>query len=110
MYYRLKQTDFDGKFEYYGPVSITICSDGELQLIMQNIFDGQLSGSVISKENTELKIEIVDMEARIIRNEKLNVLKGANSLQLDLNGMNKGVYIIKLSNEKNLVIARFVKL
>lgn len=109
-YYRLKQTDYDASFEYYGPISVFFSASDEWNLILQNISDAEeLNGTLILPEENNVQIEIIDLQGRRIKNEFLVASKGANLLQLDLKNIKSGMYFIKAYNNKKAVTKRFVK-
>ena len=110
-YYRLKQTDFDGRQEYYGPVSVSCSSNSKWNLIFQNIiYDDELKGSLFLPEKSEINIVIVDLQGRIIKEEKLLAHDGSNFLRIELNDVEKGLYFIKVYNREKEVVKKFVKL
>ncbi|MBI3501963.1 MAG: T9SS type A sorting domain-containing protein [Bacteroidetes bacterium] len=110
LYYRLKQVDFNGKYEYYGPISAQCQPTDEWNLILENIFsDEELKGTLISPENSEVTLSIIDLQGRIINYEKINAEKGSNFFEMDLNKINAGIYFLRVSSEKNMLTKKFVK-
>jgi len=111
IYYRLKQTDYDGMYKYYGPIAVNSASTDDWNLLFKNpIEDEMLVGTLLTKENTTAQLEIIDLQGRIILKEKIVGEKGINQIQIDLRNAEPGTYFIKINNEKNFVIKRFVKL
>lgn len=110
LYYKLKQTDFDGKYEYFGPISLELCSDDELQLVLQNIFeDEELQGTLLSKEDAEVTINIIDLQGRIVAQNIILCSKGSNLLQMDISSLDKGLYFIRAYNKDKKILSKFVK-
>ncbi len=86
-YYRLKQTDFNGKSEYFDIVAISRKKDNTLSAF---VYNKQLT---IQSEEPYI-IEILDLTGRIVYNNK------SQENNIDLSFLNKGIYIyrIELSN------------
>ena len=110
LFYRLKQTDFDGNFEYIGPISIKLSSHDEWEFILQNISDEELKGTLFLDDDAEITIDILDLQGRIIRRENKNSIKGSNFFQLNISNLDKGAYFIKASGNKIHALKKFVKL
>lgn len=112
IYYRLKQTDYDSRFEYFGPISVLLTSSDECNLIIKNPVLDELSGTLIVTEDEELILDIIDLQGRIITKERINALKGSNLLKIELKNIEKGIYFLKANAKKSnrQLIARFVKM
>ncbi len=115
LYYRLKQVDFDGKFEYYGPVAVNVESSNlDLSLaVYPNPFNNTLNLEFNETEAGTASISFVDVQGRIVKSislvvnkgygnypiEELNTLTdGVYFMQVSLNGMNKTVKVVKTNN------------
>lgn len=93
-YYRLKQTDLDGRFSYTKMIGVRILEGNELHL-----FPNPTSGIVFIKVNCELTEPLV-IEVRNTLGELIFMTekKPNNSScihQVDLSGLEKGLYFIK---------------
>lgn len=86
-YYRLKQTDFDGKSEYFDMVAISRKKDNQLSAF---VFDNQLT--IQSEEPYTL--QLLDLTGRVVYSNK------SQKNNIDLSFLSKGIYIyrIELSN------------
>lgn len=104
VYYRLKQTDFDGKFEYFSPISINL--SGEKEKIL-SVFPNPVS----IKESLNLMFELPDAEKDAdVKITIYNVLgekihsqifeysggKQLNQIELQQKKFEKGVYFIRV--------------
>jgi len=111
LYYRLKQVDFDGKYEYFGPVSVSISPPDEWELILQNIpAEKELTGTLLVPKDAEAIIQIIDLQGRLVKQEKLSVQKGLNFIQINLTSAEVGIYFVKLYNDKNILVRKISKL
>ena len=110
-FYRLKQNDYDGRREYYGPVSVTCSPPDEWNLIFQNIiYDEELKGTLFITENSEVKISVIDLQGRIVKEEKMLAGKGSNLFKIELGDVEKGVYLIKANDREKGIVKKFIKL
>ena len=111
IYYRLRQNDFDGKFDYYGPIAVSLSPEDSWKLIVQNIFqNGILNAELISKDDADALLEITDLQGRILKKETVVISKGKTDINIETSGISSGAYIMKIYNEKNFVLNRFMKL
>ena len=111
LYYRLKQTDYNGKYEYFGPISVLLSQSNEWHLIMQNIAsDESFQSTLLLPEDGALTIQIIDLQGRIIEQQTVSASKGSNFLKIDLTNIARGAYFVKVYNSANQVIGKFVKL
>ncbi len=107
VYYRLKQTDFDGQFEYHGVRSIT-CSKGSDFSIYPNPFKNsfklQLSDNSISQS---LNVEVIDCLGRQVHTQKIE----SSSVEIVLDEqLPIGTYFVKVFNETMQSIERINKM
>jgi hypothetical protein len=98
-YYRLKQTDYDGKFEYSDP--ITIKNEQELaalklESIYPNPFTDKFNLKYYTGAENPVQISLVDMNGTEVYAETVETYPGNNSFEYT--GMlQKGIYIVSLS-------------
>ncbi len=62
-----------------------------------------------AEKNDAVKIEIVDMLGEYVAKEEYNVVKGENLLPIDISGLAKGTYFLKISSNGNEAVKKFVK-
>lgn len=97
-YYRLKQTDFDGKFSYSNIVSVNMNSDSFSQLEIQNItpnpFVNNFEINYSAEKASDVEFELINLQGKRVFKEKMNVEGGNNSYTFE-NGENlpAGAYI-----------------
>jgi hypothetical protein len=105
-WYRLKQIDIDGKSKYSQIVSVTINSDLVKAFVYPVPSKNTLTvnfGRLVNKAS----MDILSADMKLVKRETVNSL----SLKKDINiqGLSKGVYFIKLSMENGTQLLRFVK-
>jgi hypothetical protein len=96
-YYRLKQTDFDGKFEYFNLVAVN-CDNINLSKI--NIYPNPNNGHFII-EGTEpnANLIILNQLGKKIITQKIS----SEKMEIDLSNLPNGIYFVQISSEKESV-------
>jgi hypothetical protein len=92
-YYRLKQTDFDGKFEYYNSHIIPVqnCGEGTIEL---SVYPNPSNGNYTLISNTNINsISIANLSGEMIYQQQ-----GLNSgnIKFDISGFPRGIYLMKV--------------
>lgn len=101
-YYRLKQTDFDGKFEYSNIVTISLDnSDVKITTPAIQLFPNPSSGESITADLNNLNIDlnsklvVLDLSGK----EILNIPTGTSKyITIPAGTLNKGIYLLKVSS------------
>lgn len=110
-YYRLKQVDFNGDFEYFKTMALS-CSNLSPINIYPNPINNLLNISFGSgSSDQEYKIEIRDYLGRLIIEHKVRVSGSVYQMKLD-ELKSEGVYFIKIQDEFNetLLIHKIIKI
>jgi Secretion system C-terminal sorting domain len=102
-YYRLKQVDFDGQFNY-SPVVTAVVGKGKLKGIFPNPTADKINLIGNDLTNDDI-VTIFDLNGRNVKTQKVN---GA---QIDVSDLTKGFYILSVSDINGQVSERirFVK-
>src|SRR5690606_5628485 len=100
-YYRLKQVDFDGKFEYFDIVASTCTSDNNFNVNQIILNNNVFQFNVTTTENEKLNIYLYDYRGRLITNETKIVNKGVNQLNLNKLNLSNSIYMLNIVGEKN---------
>lgn len=101
-YYRLKQTDYDGKFEYTTTIAIKCFKDD--QLIINGIYPNPNSGEFVIEmelaKPLEMEIQLLNVIGQAVYKEDMGRVSGAYQKQLDLKALAKGIYTLQLTSEE----------
>ncbi len=104
-YYRLKQVDLDGTYEYTEVIRInTTCFDGTVSDIL-DIYPnpvssaGQINMNVFSKINQSAHINILNVEGKTLLTKQINMIEGVNALHYSVAGLAAGTYFIRLEGD-----------
>ncbi|MES2763413.1 MAG: T9SS type A sorting domain-containing protein [Bacteroidota bacterium] len=101
-YYRLKLVHLDGRSEYSNIISI---DNSNLTNYVSNTRPNPTKGNVEFDVNTTSKgkihIEVYDNTGKIVRAEEQFLEEGYQSLNLDLNTCDSGIYLLKVTFENS---------
>lgn len=110
-YYRLKQTDYDGQFEYSGMVELYNPYISNVDFYVVKKIGDNLKVTYNLIKEVKYKILIYDMMGKIISEEKLNGDLGINEHLIDISDYAAGTYFVTLTNpyevySENIFISR----
>lgn len=93
-YYRLRQTDLDGRETLLGIVAVELESDAKALRVFPNPLNSEIL--FVSSENLEagaaLELMLTDLSGRLIRQQ--NIEAGADASPFQLDGLAPGAYIL----------------
>lgn len=111
-FYRLKQTDFDGRFEFFEPKAIDLIQNGITLSVYPNPTDGRiyLDLSLLGRSG-QLKLQIHSTEGKLVYNSH-NFISSSDSEDqffFDLGHLlDDGVYILSLSTSKEVLTTKLI--
>lgn len=111
-YYRLKQVDQDGNFEYHQVIAIEFTrksNDAGFQFYPTEV-GSSLNIRFESPLTMESVLWIVDVTGRTVARMKISTGTQAQILELDMSSLPPGVYLLALQTVGSLQTARFIKL
>jgi|GEM_PF-2774377 len=99
-YYRLKQTDYNGKSEYAGEAAIDINPGLTVTELYPNPVTTFLNCDFYAPSGTQADIEITDVYGRTVLRQTRDVVTGNNTVTLGLAGEKQGMYFLKIKDKK----------
>ena len=108
LYYRLKQTDFDGNFTYSKTITIAVEQSDNLAI---NIFPNpakenlQLTIGNLQKGKNEIEVAIYDLLGREVFKSTITYPKS----EINLSSLSKGMYFLKANYGAKQTQIKFVK-
>ena len=105
-YYRLKQTDFDGRFEYHRVVA-SQCEITNKMSIYPNPFNNAFNVQLSGKQSSLLMLEIHDYLGRIVYSQSIDTNTTEIIIGKDLP---PGTYFVKVFNETTQIIEKVIKM
>lgn len=99
-YYRLKQVDFDERFQYTNVASVTVQNkETRISEFYPNpSTNGVVSLNYTSIEKTNLAVSVYSANGEILMMKKNEISNGENRLNFDFSSLSRGVYFVRLSN------------
>jgi len=102
-FYRLIQTDYNGKFEVFDPVSVKskgAIVDFEVLSVAPNPFSDQLKVQYSIQEEANLVFELYSLSGSLIVHKDVQTSQGSATFEFDqITDIPSGVYIIKILSE-----------
>lgn len=110
-YYRLKQVDFDGNFEYFGPKHTQCEGDGSTYDIevFPNPVKDELFIGITNPIRGNGTITITDLSMKLVKQDLLILSDGYNLINLDVKDLSNGIYIIKINSNNIKSVGKFIK-
>jgi hypothetical protein len=112
-YYRLKQTDNDGSFNYSNVVMLK--NYGE-QVAIENIYPNPTTGlinvSMYSNEGYDCSLMVSDQLGKVVLNEVYPITEGSNLLTIDLQKFEHGIYYLRFQDPHSgqIITRKIVKM
>ena len=109
-YYRLKQVDFNGSFDFSNVIYISKNNtDGTNNLkLFPNPVENQLNILSENSLETNYNAEVVAIDGSVVKSEKSINFANGNMVSIDFNDLAKGVYTIMVSDGDRLISAQRV--
>ncbi len=109
-YYRLKQIDFDGKFDFSKVVKVTYGgSDEKLEIVnvYPNPFTENFTVQLSTGSLQDLLVQLISSNGQIIKEQYFS---SSDQIQFsNLNHLEMGIYILRVAQDGNLVTKQLVK-
>ena len=104
-YYRLKQTDFDGKYTYSSIIAVNFKNDKEEINIYPNPFNDRTNVYFSDNEHLPFNIEMFDALGKIVREEKQIT---GNIFVIEKEQLKSGIYTLRIYNDKQSIIKKVI--
>jgi hypothetical protein len=108
-YYRLKQTDFNGQFEYFAvkPVNITIA---QIENVGPNPFNSSITLNYNMLKESSVTIQLVNLNGTVVYESVEQANQGNNSFVINnQQNLTKGTYILRLNAGGQPISYKLVK-
>jgi len=109
-YYRLKQIDFDGKFEYSEVISVNFKEkNGEFGEFYPNPSkSGLVNLDYLAQNNDKIIVSVFDMTGKLVNSQIQQIVSGDNNLNFDFSELKTGIYIVKIGNDRNPIHRKLI--
>ena len=109
LYYRLKQVDFDGKFEYSKTVAVqnkTVATSNVAVTVYPNPTSDVLNLDLTQATASDVRVGVYSLDGRLV---KAFTVSGGKVQKLDLTSVAVGTYLLKVAGENFEAVTRVVK-
>jgi hypothetical protein len=117
-YYQVEVTDTNGcttisdsiyiDLIYYDVVEVS--ADRFSADLFPNPNNGQFQLDIQTKQNSQMEWEVLDVAGRVVQHEQLGKVRAGNtSIQINLSTIERGVYMIRLTDGRKIQILKFTK-
>ncbi len=103
-FYRLKQTDFDGAYEYSEVIKVQIDNDNEITIYPNPVNKNDKIINILSDEHIIDELKIIDNLGRVIYNQTIN----SNQIGIDVSTYDSGVYFVQITQGSVMITKRIV--
>ena len=106
-YYRLKQTDFDGEFSYS---DIIFVNKNKNTIVFEQPYKSgsSLQTFLYNQTGKTLNVEIINLLGQVIYREEIKPQTDTHFISLNINKFTKGIYLLRISNETDFLVKRFL--
>ncbi|MES2654390.1 MAG: T9SS type A sorting domain-containing protein [Bacteroidota bacterium] len=106
IFYRLKQVDFDGQFNYSKTIQITNDTKFVVELSPNPVNDKL---NIVTNANTTQFIEILDINGKVYVSQEINAAASVNGVEINTSFLNRGIYLVKLTNQNEVYTKKIIK-
>lgn len=108
-YYRLTQTDYDGRFETFSPIKVESCVEGNV--IDVYVVSKAKSNSLVymnSPYKGKFTLEVYSGNGSILESSIVETEKGMNTLPIHTESLSDGVYYVRLQSSTDVLTRKFI--
>lgn len=109
-YFRLKQIDFDGRFEYSPVISTNFKGyDKQVGEFYPNPSEsGFVNLTYVSNTDKDVLFSVFDLTGKLVTTQIQRVLKGNSISDLDFSDLSSGVYFVKIGETENTTYRKLI--
>jgi hypothetical protein len=109
-YYRLKQMDFDGQFEYSDIVNANFekISQSIGKIFPNPSRSGLVNLDLTVEESKVISISVVDLSGKILEDQVRQLEKGDHQLNFDFSSFPEGIYMIRFSTDESITTRKLI--
>ncbi|MFK7807739.1 MAG: T9SS type A sorting domain-containing protein [Saprospiraceae bacterium] len=108
-YYRLRQVDIDGSFEYSPIRSVRLISDLGTATLQPNPASAQTLLKINSGQSKRLDLQLLHPNGQVLRQHSIDLNAGINHIPLSLENVPTGIYLLQLKSDSDIRLLKGVK-
>src|SRR5690606_14011505 len=113
LFYRLKQVDIDGKFEYTKTVVVRLegSASPNVVTVSPNPFVSQVRLNIDLLRTSSITVRVLDNSSREVLRKTMKGYAGSNSFTIEeVSRLNKGMYFVEiLINNQERIVNKLIK-
>jgi uncharacterized repeat protein (TIGR01451 family) len=110
VYYRLKQTDLNGKENLSKVISIKLKKDNQIVSVSPNPFISYLNINLDWSKSENVQVKIINVQGKEVYSKSLQVNKGLNNMKIDeLSKLPSGNYFIQFVSATERFVQKITK-
>jgi hypothetical protein len=109
-YYRIKSIDVDNSFKLSIVRNVKNLGFVEMQINPNPVTASTMNISLEAEANEKATIVITDLSGRKVYNGTTNVIAGNNNIPVNVNNLNKGIYLVTIQLSGETLIKKITKL
>ncbi|MCU0443084.1 MAG: T9SS type A sorting domain-containing protein [Bacteroidia bacterium] len=110
VFYRLKQIDFDGKFEYSKTVSITVATPTSgISQLSPNPFSNEMNVTIKAASSGTASVVVMDMVGKVHHSFTSEVSSGAQTIRFETADMPDGIYFVRATINGETFTQKIIK-
>ena len=109
VFYKLKQTDFDGKSSYSDKIAVN-CSWSSFSILSLFNSGNELNIVFTGIEGETFILNVYDDNGRLIAKKSDKIYSGLNEINIDLNRVSSSIYLVSLSNNKEHISQKVMRI
>lgn len=111
-YYRLKQTDFDGRNETFSTLTVKLNKNGKTLTpvsVSPNPFTNSFSFQITSEEKETISAKLISMTGATVYSETFHAEEGTNTFRCEIPGnVKQGFYVLRVATPNSLIASEQV--
>ena len=109
-YYRLKQVDNNGNYQYTDVVQAMITGSGAFEVMnfVPNPTSGKTQLTVVTTQNQEITVDFYDMLGQRVMSTNRQIVAGTNRIDFDLHQFAAGTYSAIVTSESQIYTKKIV--
>lgn len=108
-YYKLIQFDTDGNYEEFNQIAIGARASIEDLLLVPNPVNDIGTIFFNARKSGQIGLVITDMLGRIVADKTIDIVKGGNSVPLEVVGYDNGLYFVRIITDDEISSIKFTK-
>ena len=112
IYYRLKQTDFDGRFTYSDIIKVSCSPTSNESLNIHNLLvdntNKRIKFSINTNSESKIKVRLIDVYGRVLFIINKKLYSGINTISFNNSSLTSGIYFLEVNNNEHVVTKKIV--